>query len=289
MVMNASRKAKSDPGEPSGKSGLLLIVGVAAAGLLVLCCGGGAVGTYLLRDSLGFGKGAATIEEDQKEKDKKKKKDGYYEFAATEILREYMKDPDKAERKYKNATLDISGEIFFIHGKERIDLKGVKRNPNDPGDIKIIADIAPAFHGKALRLSKDQKIKIIGKFPSYAKDSHLSVSECEIIELEPSKLLDVTAEELARAFEQDVKAAEDKYRGRDLAFTGTVETVRVGKFASSARFKGTEKTAVLAQLATAKDFQGAENRRIECRVKLEDFPYRKGNVHILVDYLLPSK
>ncbi len=79
---------------------------------------------------------------------------------------------------------------------------------------------------KAVALTKGQSIKVRGRCNG-GGDAILYITDCQSIDIGPDPAVAVTAEQLTADFAKDAKAAEDKYKGKQLIVEGIVKRVEI--------------------------------------------------------------
>ena len=250
-------KGGAEPKKGGGNTMLLIIGGVV---LLFCCCGFSTTGYFMwstIQGILGFAKAVDKAIEDDKKKQEGKndpKGGGTPEFTKTaeELAQEFSGDPKNAGKKYFDKLIEVTGEVQAVQsvamGPEIL-LKGFKTNQAG-GEFFVRLNPIPADQqAKALRFSKGQKIKAVGKQSAWSAAGGfgtVTIRDVTLTPVDESTLAEVTAEELAKEFENDEKAAAAKYKGREALIKAVVESVKPGPFEAKVRLKGTGKTAVVA-------------------------------------------
>jgi hypothetical protein len=224
-------KRKKPPNDEPSKSPLLLLVGGGAAVAVLLCCCGGGIGAWLLRDS--FGGGAVARNGDKKPrdtepvKDPPKKNDAAMTAAA--FLEEFIDNEKAAAAKYQGKVVEVTAEVAGVYSPHSFQVKDAeKKVAKQVMTCGMICLARPDAPGPIGRLGVGQRVKVVGKFKE-SQALMVYLQDCQVTELEPSKLVTISAENLARDFEADFVAAQKRYRDIDMAVAGTVTKVEMTK------------------------------------------------------------
>jgi hypothetical protein len=144
---------------------------------------------------------------------------------AADLSAEFLKDPQAADKKYKDKTITLTAIVDAVNSNEEtgkgviVLLKGLRKdNPADDGP-NFECVIASASESKALALIETQKVKLTGKYKKVeGKEAAMPNSrdciyleDCTIDVVGPDPSVPVTAVELARSFATDEDAARNKY------------------------------------------------------------------------------
>jgi hypothetical protein len=234
------------------------------------------------------------VQEQKTPKQEEKKSEATPEFkmTAAELAADWVKDEKAAEAKYKDKVIEVTGEVQHVGPTlDQIMLKGVKKDPKDALAFDIRLGIPVEQWAQCARFSNGQKIKAVGKYFSKTSKYYITITDCKVTELEKSKTVIISAEDLAREFEKDAEAAEKKYKGPDnVVITGVVESLRKEKDDSVyAVLKGTGKTRVATQVGFLFMTKVEKGHMIEARV-LMDFPeFRDNELRLITKLVISTK
>jgi hypothetical protein len=145
--------------------------------------------------------------------------------------------------------LRVDGEVESVGPvKTIVYLKGAKKSLKDKSEYHLALNVKLNQVATSVRFSKGQKIQAVGKLVTAdAGTRTVTLADCTVTETEPSTILVFKAEDLAREFETDLKAAQAKYRLKDMIVTGVVDEVRDGPTGGkTVVYKGTNKLRVTA-------------------------------------------
>lgn len=159
----------------------------------------------------------------QKGGDQKTKREPDLSLTSLEMAKELIANDKAAEAKFKDKTIEVTGEVSSVGGKRSFSFKGMKRNDKELLAVEVRCELAAENDGKASRLSKGQKVKAVGKFFGVSLGTYLTLVDCTLVELEPSKVLTMSAMELAAEFERDKVAAAEKFEKKDIIVSGVFE------------------------------------------------------------------
>jgi hypothetical protein len=145
--------------------------------------------------------------------------------APGELTKDYNADEADADKRYKDKVLEISGVIQegFLSAPDAVE-RDVSVEGDEPTHFifcRFVASAAP----RVTNLTKGQQIKLRGKCAGMRMPVFLI--DCELIDVGPDPAAPVTAAELAREFAKDKKAAEEKYKGKQLLIEGVVVRTEV--------------------------------------------------------------
>jgi DNA-directed RNA polymerase subunit RPC12/RpoP len=222
---------KKDPRGKTGKGNSLLLVGGIVGVLLVCCtCGGGSGLGWLFRDNLGFGDSNRVVKaKDDKvldrEPEKKNVGDPDRFVLEPEVLaNEIQNRPFEVIKRYRNKTVEVSGEVERVIDRNTFQLKGNRKTPLGPGTSLTYK--APAgLEDAVARLPLGQKVKVSSR-PDFRLDVAYNLGECTF-ELEPSKLTVTPAATIFGEFSINRAAATTKYRASGLILSGKLTHVEV--------------------------------------------------------------
>jgi hypothetical protein len=224
-------KRKSPRANGAPKSPLLLFVGGGAAVAVLLCCCGGGIGAWLLRDSFGGG-GAVARNDDKKPRDTEPVKDpprNDTTMTAAAFLEEFIDNEKAAATKYQGKVVEVTAEVAGVYSPHSFQVKDAqKKVAKQALTCGMICLARPDAPGPIGRLGVGQRVKVVGKFKE-SQALMVYLQDCQVTELEPSKLVTISAENLARDFEADFVAAQKRYRDIDMAVAGTVTRVEMTK------------------------------------------------------------
>lgn len=248
------------PKKKKGGSGLLLgIIG----GVLLLCCVGcGGVGfafQVAIKEAIGFGeKVSKAIEKDLKaiEKDlkaiDKKVADGKvdtkplalkpdFTMTAVDFAQAFRENEETANKKYTGKVIEITGVLltgdasvarFGQEGKLGVVLDGLGGRLNIP--------IQASDHARVYRLSREQKLKVVAPYQTNF-GAIISFEMGTLTEIEKSKAIEISSENLVKEYLKDSLDADGKFRDKTVLITG--EVIDLQK--DTAKLKGDAGVAVL--------------------------------------------
>jgi hypothetical protein len=162
-----------------------------------------------------------------------------FTLTAEDLLRECNKDRDAADKKYRDAVIELKGEVSGVSaglsGDAFVSLK--------PGNNLLGVTCATVDREPWANVSKGQQVTVKGVWP----ESRLGVSlaRCVIVDRGPNPAAVLTAEQLAAEYAADRAATVNKYRGKDVIVTGVIAakaTTDTG--APSVCLKGNDKVRV---------------------------------------------
>ena len=147
---------------------------------------------------------------------------------AEQLPKEFADDKKAAEKKYPmNLIVEVEGEVkkaekLAVTETWAVHLEGFEKGK---GLFTKIVDCqfepkTKSFQ-KAKELVPDQKVKIRGKFYS-AFEYGQRLVDCELVEVGPDPAIKVTASQLSKDFATDRKAAETKYKDKQVLLEGVV-------------------------------------------------------------------
>lgn len=206
---------------------------------------------------------------------------------AEAIAKEFLTDKQAAEAKYAGKSVEVAGEVKDITGRNNFTFKGVKKDDKDFLGMWVGCYVVPADAAKSAQLSAGQKVKVVGEFKELI-GSTITLSDCKLTEQEPSKVLALKADELAKEFETDAKAASEKYQGQVAAVSGIVEEVRQ-KVRRVVLLQGAGKTRIAVELHQ-EEF-GALNKRQNAtlRATFEGMPFMDNEARMHSGIIVQTK
>jgi putative nucleic acid binding protein len=211
---------KSKKKKPAKSNTLLFgLIGGGVAVLLLGCILAGVLGYVFWpkKDGGGNVAGANKGGGDKGGSDKGASAD--FTLTADALAKEFAANKNAVEAKYKGKTLELTGEfggvalgylIFKTVYKDQADVKGAR----------VACSMLPEFLDKTGRMSKGQKVKVVGRFKE--ADFRVELSGCSLTELEPSKLTVTPADTLANEFEKNAAGASAKYKNQDVILSGAI-------------------------------------------------------------------
>jgi hypothetical protein len=182
---------------------------------------------------------------------------------AKELKKEWSDDSKAAKEKYKGKILAITGFVDTITSDSVV----VSASPIRYSNTDVAHCMAPLDKlSRIHRLGNGQKIKVLVKDVS----NGIIVDLIAITELEPSNLIERTAEDLAREFEKDPLLAENKYKAKDIAVSGRIKELKKDQLSHRATLVGTNKTAV--HVLAVDDFDKWDGKKdVEVRVSFTGY------------------
>ena len=166
--------------------------------------------------------------------------------AAADLLDEVKKDSKKAEAKYKDKLVQVTGSVYEVEaGRRQVVVKLLGKN-SDPDDTQIYAVLAEKDVALGQQLSRKQKVKLTGVFKEAKSLGFFTVlQECRVEELSKSETIHVAASDLAREFTENAAAAGKKYDTKDVIISGEVAALTKGEFNTThVKLKGNDKLQV---------------------------------------------
>jgi hypothetical protein len=143
-----------------------------------------------------------------------------FTMAPNELVDEFKRDRRAAEEKYSGKVVEVAGKISFVGQyweTERKRTLGVVTDDLN-ADALYCDVVQPERAPGKFTLGQSIRIKgVVGK----ARGS-LGVTRCQVVELGPSLLLKVSAEDLGKEYAANAKEAAKKYQRRTILLTGTV-------------------------------------------------------------------
>jgi hypothetical protein len=170
---------------------------------------------------------------------------------AEQMAKEFLADEKAAEAKYKDKIIEITGpvaQLIFDDDRAGVSLKGAKKDEKDFLGISFNCGLQPGYRDTGARLGKDQKVQVVGKY-QMRFGPVVQLYDCSLKELEPSKILQVTAEALAEEFQKDAKAAHAKYKDQWVLITGEVVDLPSKGGFHFAKLKGKDPVNIRVTLA----------------------------------------
>ena len=290
-------KPKTGDGEPKKKGSSLMLIVIGGV-LLVCCIGCGSVGWLAqatIKGLLGFAdavnKDLAKLNKDKDKTEKKVPLTPEFKLTSEELAKEFTKDEAASEAKYKDKVLEVTGEVTDVGPTlDQIMLKGAKKNPKDFNEFRIRLGIPPDQQGLAARFSKGQKIKAVGKYLSLTNGAWLTITDCTLTEVDKSKTIVISAEELAKEFEKNEDGAKAKFAGNDIVVTGQVVDIKTDKDGTKlAVLKGTAKTNVAVTIGGLMQTEVAKGQSIEVRAMTDGIRFQNNEVQLTSRMIISAK
>jgi hypothetical protein len=143
-----------------------------------------------------------------------------------ELAEDYDKDRAAARQKYDGKVVEVTGTVSNVG----------YMNPSAIGNltfysrqgITLQVKLRNEYHAKAYRLSMGQKIKVVATFAE-AFGAMPIVDNGVLTELEPSTIIEISADDLAKKFRDDRFKAEEEFRNKTLLVTGPLQETRRDK------------------------------------------------------------
>jgi tRNA_anti-like len=156
---------------------------------------------------------------------------------ANVLKKEWRDNSDAAKQKYDGKIVEITGYVDQVTTTSVI----VCASPHRYSNTYVAHCMAPADKVQRIhRLGNGQKVKVLTKNISMG----VIVDLISLTELEPSNLIEITAEDLAKEFEKAPMAAEQKYKDRDLAVSGRIKAFTKDELSCQAVLFGAGQTSV---------------------------------------------
>ncbi len=208
-------------------------------------------------------------------------------LTSEQLAKEYFADGDAAKAKYSDKLVEVTGAVWMVRPNGEVYLSGLKNEEGEDHFKGAVVGIMSAQDQYVSgHLSIGQKIKITGKYGVPLLGATLQ--ECALEQLEPSKLLKVSAENLAKEFEADYLGAFGKYqKAGELLISGPFD--EVAKYV--AKLKGTAITKI-SFIVVSEDKADIERLKkgTAVEVRTGGGPYLKdGDVVLLSGFLLKKK
>lgn len=147
-----------------------------------------------------------------------------------EIMNDYSSNTVTADEKYRNKTVEVSGQISTI-SEYTIRLSG---DEDDNWLTNVVISLAPGQDDMIRRLAKDAKLTVVGVCKSTDMFSDIKIENAKIIE-EKTELSSGTVQNnntddnspvntdidtFMNDYSSNSVAADDKYKGRTVVLTG---------------------------------------------------------------------
>jgi hypothetical protein len=230
------RPGKKGRDRDQGGSGMMrTIIGLVVLVILLIVV---AIVFYLRRDVI-FGTGSeapapkekppgpvvkAPISKQKQKDTKQKQPDAQPEqkpdlvFTAKDLSMEYFADPEAAGRKYRGKTLEVTGVVFNVRflgsGELMLSLEGGTSTKGE--GLLIACNFRPTHEAQALKLAGNQTVKIRGK------GSFVGLLDCQVVTAGANTASVVTATQLAKEYNADVKATQQRYKNQAMLIEGVV-------------------------------------------------------------------
>jgi hypothetical protein len=174
------------------------------------------------------------------DKDKASPRAADAQLTSIDFAMEYQKDVERANRKYRQGWVELTGRIVGIG---RNSAKRPQITLNGPADDLLGVVCFTVENEPWKKYTPGQIVKVRGRVPLDAKAA--SLTEGTVTEVERSAVPNLSASELARDYEADHGAVIKKFDKQYLIVTGTIlnsETNDAG--AVSMELKGEGKTNI---------------------------------------------
>jgi hypothetical protein len=139
-----------------------------------------------------------------------------YTLTAEELVQEHKKDREAANKKYRNAVLELRGEVSGVSaglsGEAFVSLKA--------GNNLLGVSCAMVDREPWASVCKGQQVTVRGVWP--AARVGVSLTRCVIVGKGPSPAAVLTAERLAAEYAADRATTVNRYKGKDVILTGVV-------------------------------------------------------------------
>jgi hypothetical protein len=155
-----------------------------------------------------------------------------YTLTAVELDREFNQNKFAAESKYKGKVVEVSGTV------ERVgdDVKKYRLTLELTGfdGMTVDCDFSTTKKSELAALKPGTAVTVRGKCIG-TRDDYVTLEDCVIVpagskppDQPTGPAVKVTAEELAKSYDENVVAADEKYKGKLLEVSGTVGRVGDG-------------------------------------------------------------
>jgi hypothetical protein len=139
-----------------------------------------------------------------------------FTLTAEELVGEHKKDRAAAEKKYRNAVIELRGEVSGVSaGLSGDAFVSLKAGSNLLGVSCAMVDREPWAS-----VSKGQQVTVRGVWPP--SQVGVSLARCVIVARGPSPAAVLTAERLAAEYAADAFGTVNRYKGKDVIVTGVV-------------------------------------------------------------------
>jgi len=146
-----------------------------------------------------------------------------FRVTAEELCKEYQRDAKVAAAKYGLKWLEIEGKVGSVVTPEALLLAGI--NPEEGKNTDAYRLVTCFFFGRErelTNLSISQTIKVRCQCSPVVDKHAIQVYECTLSEVGPDPAINVSAVQLTREYAEDEKAADAKYKGKQLNVEGVV-------------------------------------------------------------------
>jgi hypothetical protein len=151
---------------------------------------------------------------------------------AAELAGAYAANPAAADAKYKEKRVLVDGVVTGVmppsngQGSGQVWLVGVTKP--DKSWVEVHCRFEEEEIGKVRHASKGQRLKINGICSGCSSGVYVECWDCFLVEAGPDPTVAVKAFDLAREYDRDQRAADDKYKGKLLSVSGGVAEVLPG-------------------------------------------------------------
>jgi predicted Zn finger-like uncharacterized protein len=146
---------------------------------------------------------------------------GVVEITAEQLLTEYHKNKNAADKKYRGKTLIVSGPVgsrgflLSVSNVVQFDITFVDLFPSEAA--LVVAIVKPALAKGINATLRGQTVRFKGRLDDTSNTKNLIFEDCEVLEVVPVNFITVTADDLFADFARNAKAAEKKYAGRTMS------------------------------------------------------------------------
>ena len=206
-----------------------------------------------------------------------------FSLTAEAFTKEFVANAEAAKQKYADKVVELTGEVMWVDvgrfRKEKqvtVAFESIAINPTRSTSTRC--KLLPEHHAKAVYLSPKQKIKITGTFD----DTYEVLMDCSLEELTPSKIIQVSAEELSKEFGKNVEAAKGKYDDKAMIVSGLVEELTKEETTGSydAKLKGDGKWQIFVRIPLEEFASLKKGQTVRMRVIRR--PIDTANNHIVL-------
>jgi hypothetical protein len=162
---------------------------------------------------------------------------------AVALTKEFETAFDDATKKYAEQSLVVEGvvddpNLKGADGRARVTLDGFK------APYFVDCWLTPTPQAVVSKLSKGQKVKVVGKFAKASK-LYITLTDCKVVEFGPDAVVSISAAQLTEEFSKDREATNEKYADKTLVVEGVVVQVEFepGKGKRSAYLEGNDEKA----------------------------------------------
>lgn len=151
-----------------------------------------------------------------------------------DLAKESEKDPEGIYDKYEGKWLVVEGKVndtvLDESGSVGVIMGGFRDAKPQPRLFYVNFRVLKDVDGKAANLTHGQKVKIKGEVDGGTASRSIDLTKAELLEIGPDPSIVISAEQLAKEYKADSKAARAKYHEKWLLLNGTVVEWQKGKF-----------------------------------------------------------